>query len=349
MPHVAGRALAALYGAIVARRNARFDRRKGVVEFDRPVISVGNLSVGGTGKTPLTLWLLARLRALGHWPALAMRGYRAPHGEARESDEAREYLAAFPDLPLAAGADRVEGLLGLFDAEGGERIDCVLLDDGFQHRRIARQLDIVLLDATRNAFADRLLPAGWLREPTMSLSRAGAVVLSRADLVDDATLAGMEASVRAIAPGALVAACAHAWEGLVDASGRELDVAWLAGKRVVMACAVGNPDAIERQLRGAGAASITRVDLRDHDPFEDATVSRVIRACTGAVTGAATRAAAGADACVVTAKDWTKLARIDPARWPCPVVRPRLSIRFLRGEAMLLERVVEALQSFDSA
>jgi tetraacyldisaccharide 4'-kinase len=333
MPHVLGRALAGVYARVMARRNARFDAGAGVVEFDRPVVSVGNLSVGGTGKTPLTKWLIARLREGGHWPALAMRGYRAPDGNGLGSDEAREYLRAFADLPLVARANRVEGLLELFARADGERVDCVLLDDGFQHRRIARGLDVVLLDATRDVFADRLLPAGWLREPVSSLGRAGAVVLTRADLVERGAVEAMSARVREAAPRALVASSAHAWEELVDGEGRELGVGWLKGKRVAMACAVGNPDAIERQLVDAGIGSVERIALRDHDAFDDATVARVLRAC------------ATADACVVTEKDWMKLDRVERGRWPCPVVRPRLAMRFLQGGDALLARVMGAVRA----
>ncbi len=196
----------------MARRNRRFDAGHGVVTLDRPVISVGNLSTGGTGKTPMTMRVVQWLREAGHAPAIAMRGYRAgPEG----SDEALLYQEAFAGMPIVAQANRIDGLLQLFAQEEGDgeagsaparaRTDVVVLDDGFQHRQIARQFDLVLIDATRDPFADALLPAGWLREPAASLRRAHAVVLTHAESADARWLEAIRERVLAIRPGAIVA------------------------------------------------------------------------------------------------------------------------------------------------
>src|SRR5881394_190373 len=142
-----GPVAAAVYGAAISLRNRRFDRGKGVVTFDRPVVSVGNLSVGGTGKTPMVLHLARVLTEAGHRPCVAMRGYGAADGQ--KADEAREYHRAIRNLPVVAQPDRTLGLIELFGTEHGSEVDCVILDDGFQHRQIARQYDIVLIDATR--------------------------------------------------------------------------------------------------------------------------------------------------------------------------------------------------------
>src|SRR3954465_11700123 len=109
LPGPIGAAVAALYNLGISWRNRRFDREKGVVTFDRPVISVGNLSVGGTGKTPMVLHLMKLLRENGAWPCVAMRGYGQPSGEGLNSDEATIYQRAFPDLPMVAQPNRTEG------------------------------------------------------------------------------------------------------------------------------------------------------------------------------------------------------------------------------------------------
>ena len=188
VPGRPGRALALAYGCIIDRRNARYDARQGVVTLDRPVVSVGNLSVGGTGKTPMVAALARALLDGGRNPCIAMRGYASNRRSDGLSDEAAEYQRELPGVPIVARADRLLGLIHLFAAEEGERVDTVLLDDGFQHRRIARQVDIVLLDASRNPFTDRLLPAGWLREPVGSLARATHVVITHAELADERTV-----------------------------------------------------------------------------------------------------------------------------------------------------------------
>jgi len=108
LPGPLGRILSPLYRASIARINRRFDRGKGVVRFDRAVISVGNISVGGTGKTPMVAWIVRGLIGAGHRPCIAMRGYK---GGAGESDEEGEYRREFPDVPVVARANRTLGLI----------------------------------------------------------------------------------------------------------------------------------------------------------------------------------------------------------------------------------------------
>lgn len=315
----------------LGRRNRRFDRGAGVVTIDRPVISVGNLSVGGTGKTPAVAAIVRWLVEAGHRPAIAMRGYRAGGGE---SDEAREYAADLAGVPVVAQADRLGGLFRLFATEEGRAVDVVVLDDGFQHRKIARRLDVVLIDSTRDPFADRCLPAGWLREPVGNLRRAGAVVLTRADAVGDAEVARIADGVEAETGARPVALASHRWDGLTVADGgaeRAEGVGWLRGKRVLAVCAIGNPGAFVAACEGAVGGSLAgAVVLRDHDPYSEATARRVVRE------------AEGCDAVVTTGKDWAKLGRVETGAWPCAVARPVLRMDFGDGEAGLRGMVLRA-------
>lgn len=314
----------------MAGRNRGFDAGKGVVEIDRPVVSVGNLSVGGTGKTPMVAGLVRVLRAMGRWPAVAMRGYAARGGE---SDEAAAYRAEFPDLPIVARADRLQGLIDLFATPEGERVDAVVLDDGFQHRRLARQCDIVLVDATRNPFEDRLLPAGWLREPVGSLARAHAVVVTHAEAVEQSVVAGIIARARGENSRLVIATARHAWSGLDvhDATGpRRESVSWLRGRRVVAACAIGNPGPFLEQVRRASGEVAGRLVLRDHDPYDAAAVREIL----------AMVERERASAVVTTAKDWVKLRdRMGGMR----VAVPRLELTFDGGGADLDELVARSV------
>lgn len=315
------------YGAEIARRNRRFDAGRRVITMDRPVLSVGNLSVGGTGKTPTVEWIVERLVSAGRRPCIAMRGYRAHGGR---SDEAEAYRRALPGVPVVAQPNRVDGLIRLFATRDGADVDCIVLDDGFQHRRLARQFDLVLVDASRDPFADHLLPAGWLREPVASLRRATAVVITHAELASPSALTALEARVRDEHGAPALAVTRHDWAGLRDGDG-EHPVSWLAGKRVAAVCAIGNPGAfIERARIAAARPPVAEIVLRDHDPYAPATVRRILEA------------ARGADAVVTTEKDWSRLRDVPAARWPCPVVRPRLVFGFLRGEDALASGVLAA-------
>ncbi|MDQ7014001.1 MAG: tetraacyldisaccharide 4'-kinase [Planctomycetota bacterium] len=320
VPGPVGGVLARAYAVAINHRNRRFDAGHRVITLDRPVISVGNLSLGGTGKTPMVQRVVAHLREHGHDPAIAMRGYRSsPDGL---SDEAELYKATFDNLPLVAQPRRVEGLIKLFATQRGESVDCIVLDDGFQHRRIARQLDLVLIDAAHDPFEARVLPAGRLREPAASLARATHVVLTHAESVDAPRAEALAARAATAAGVASCAVTAHEWVGLTvhARTGRPEPVSFLAGKRVIAVCAIGRPGAFLDACRGAGATIVEPIVLRDHDPFAAATISRIQQAATNA----------GADAIVLTAKDWTKLGprKID---WPVPVCVPDLALHFREG------------------
>jgi tetraacyldisaccharide 4'-kinase len=325
-----------IYRTAVAARNRRFDRGVGVARFAFPVISIGNITTGGTGKTPIVAWTCQALRAAGRHPVIAMRGYAARHGES--SDEQAEYAQRLPAVPVVAAADRVAALNGVLPSAAERRgsdawpeIDCIVLDDGFQHRRIARDLDIVLIDATQDTFADRLLPAGRLREPLENLRRAGAVIVTRAERVDE-QLAEAIGRFQGRQP---VAWTRHTWTALRlhDARGSSaVSVQWLRGKRVVTLLGVGNPRAVASQVESAAVAEVRNLPASDHQRYDRAWAARIRSRCEGF------------DALLTTAKDWVKLAALlDLSRLPAPVVIPELAIEFLAGESALRRRIESAV------
>lgn len=177
-----------LYGAGIALRNIAYNKGwKKNYPMPVPVISVGNITVGGTGKTPLAEFLLEKLQAMGRNPAYLSRGYgRSTKGYLRVNpadaeglrygDEALQVARRFPELPVVVCEDRVAGVRRLLAETNA---DVVVLDDAFQHRRIARDLDIVMVDASRPPWKDALLPSGRLREPIRSLRRADAMLVSK--------------------------------------------------------------------------------------------------------------------------------------------------------------------------
>jgi tetraacyldisaccharide 4'-kinase len=346
-----GRGLSPLYAYEIGRRNRKFDRGIGVTRLDRPVISVGNLSVGGTGKTPMVRTIISWLIEGGHRPAIAMRGYKgaaSTGGSAPSSDEAIEYQRTLPPwgdgsaVPIIAQPDRVAGLRVLFANAAGSRVDCVVLDDGFQHRQLARDLDIVLVDATRSPWQDHLLPRGWLREPVESLGRAGAVVITHAEATGEQAAEALISSVRAAVPGAVCSVTEHGWTGLRESIGTGIadtvhHVGWLSGKKVVAVCAIGNPRAFVESVRSAvagpaGGGLAGEVILQDHDPYGHAAMRRI---------GEIARRT-DAQVIVTTEKDWAKLRDRNRTGWGVRVVRPTLALKFKAGGDDLRGLVLKA-------
>jgi tetraacyldisaccharide 4'-kinase len=260
---------AALMRLITATRNWLYDR--GLLpgsRLDAPVVSVGNLSVGGTGKTPMVIWLVRELQLRERRVGLLSRGYGKQRASTELNDEGRLLAAQLPGVPHVQDPDRVAGGRELLQ----RGVDVVVLDDGFQHRRLVRDMDLVLIDATRPwglpaaaAGADpvrALLPRGLLREDPSSLARASAAVITRSDALDAADLERLEAELEAIAPGIPRALAEHRPCGLRRGAER-LELEELAGREVLLVSGIGNPQAFERSARTLGAV------VRGVHPFPD--------------------------------------------------------------------------------
>lgn len=167
--------LSKLYGLIVIARRQLYARRwLRVRRLRSAVISVGNITVGGTGKTPMVMWLAERLRAEGKKVAILTRGYGGSEGESDEVNVLRSRLGE--SVTLGVGANRFR--CGR-EIESRQPVDIFILDDGFQHLQLARDLDIVMLDGSRPLETERLLPAGVLREPVAACRRADFMIVTR--------------------------------------------------------------------------------------------------------------------------------------------------------------------------
>jgi tetraacyldisaccharide 4'-kinase len=274
-------------------RNRKFDAPDAVERVSAPVVSVGNLTMGGTGKTPLVEFLARWYRDRDVRVTIVSRGYGAEAGS--RNDEALELEQRLPDVPHLQDADRV-----LAARMAIEEFECqlVLLDDGFQHRRLARDLDIVLLDALEPWGYGHVFPRGALREPVESLSRAQVVVLSRRDLVGPEDRARIRTQVAKLAPQAAWVEVSHRPLALRNSEGTEAPLDSLRGQRVAAFCGIGNPEGFRRTLEACGYEIAGFEALADHHRYTREDVSRLGRWGRDV----------GAEALVCTHKDLVKLA-----------------------------------------
>jgi len=298
-----------------------------------PVISVGNLTVGGTGKTPMVAWVVGRLRQAGRTPAVLIRGYRSQRmadgggGGPPLSDEA-ELLRRLTGAPVHVGADRV--------AAAGDAVaagaDVLVLDDGFQHRRLRRDLDIVLIDAGEPFGFGLCLPRGLLREGLSALRDADAVVVTHCDEVDGGELRALRGRLRRLAPAATFHAAAHRAAGLIDEAGRRRDPAELRGRRVYGFCGLAAPQHFRATVeRGLGAELCGLRALDDH------------AACTPALLAdiAADARRGGAELLVTTQKDHVKLDSAAAAAG-LPIWQVAVEIELVEGGEQLVRRIRQA-------
>jgi tetraacyldisaccharide 4'-kinase len=311
----------------VARRNRAFDSgRTPQRAVAAPVISVGNLTTGGTGKTPLVAWLACYVQSQGKRVVLLSRGYGSRRGDL--NDEARELASLLPEVPHLQHRDRVR----IAEQAVREHPGSVLvLDDGFQHRRLRRDLDIVLLDATCPFGYEHILPRGLLREPVANLQRADVVILSRADAVTNEVREAIRARVALVAPGAVWAEAIHAPTHLLNAQGQSLELQALRGERVAAFSGIGNPQAFRRTLTNLGAEIVYWREFPDHYAYRPEELTEVIREATALNTGMI----------VCTGKDLVKLP--SPGTRNVPLFALRIELRLSSGEPMLSRRIDSVL------
>ncbi len=260
-----------LYGVGVSARNRAFDKgSKDVHRSDAYVISVGNITTGGTGKTPIVCFLAKWFRSRGVMVSIVSRGYG--RGESDVNDEALELHDRLPDVPHVQDPDRVEAARVAVEELGSE---LVLMDDGFQHRRLHRDLNILVVDATCPFGYGHLIPRGLLREPISGIKRADLVIMTRCDLVSDAEVEQIKRQISDIHPGLPVICSNHRPAALFEFPNHESPLESLRGSRIAVVSAIGNPHAFEDTLKGCGAEIIDSRHLPDHDPFSPTTVAEL--------------------------------------------------------------------------
>ncbi len=294
------------------------------------VISIGNITTGGTGKTPLVVWLCKRIISNSQC-AILTRGYKLRAQEHKNTraqeigtftDEPAIFTESCPEVKVIVNPDRVAGAEEAAIKFGTK---VLIMDDGFQHRRLARDLDIVTIDATKPFGYGRMLPAGLLREPVSSLKRAGAVVITRCDQVAENRLSELEEKLRQINSDLLIARSIHApaYVKLID--NKETSLEDLKGKKVYAFCGIGNPDSFLNTAKKTGAEIVGSKIFNDHHHYT--------KACITDISEQAERMKA--DLILTTQKDQSKITRLTFSKTDVPLAYIGIEIKFLVGEEKL--------------
>jgi tetraacyldisaccharide 4'-kinase len=325
---------AALYRVAVSARNKLYDSGwKRSRRADVPVISVGNVTAGGTGKTPLVAWL-ARLMVIRKMrPAILSRGYGRDPATGLD-DENRMLQQQAQDVPIVVDPDRVRGAE---EAISQHRADVLILDDGFQHRRIHRDLDLVLVDALWPFGAGNMLPRGLLREPLSGLARADFLLITRSDLVTRDRLEAIRTQLRALSPHAPICCCRTSVMGLLPVAGESQlseSPSVLEDGRWAAFCGIGNPEGFRLMLELTGCHLASFTVFGDHESYTlgmvDDLLSRARKAeCTGLLT---------------TEKDAVKVRELLPREVSPPVYAVQTDLDFTENSDALTAAIIAAVQ-----
>jgi tetraacyldisaccharide 4'-kinase len=238
-----------------------------------PVISVGNLTFGGVGKTPMVIYIARMLKAKGYRPAVLTRGYMPSGQHEFVSDEAQILREMLDGVPVVVNPDRYAGGSEAIDRY---RPDVIILDDGFQHWKLFRNMDIVLVDAGNPFGNEKLLPAGILREPLSSIRRADLLVLTKTDQAD---VQALKSRLQTINPKAEIIETRHRPTGLRNIYTGNLVQLTKLSQPVVAFSGIGHPKSFEVTLSSLNANYKSAVAFADHHPYVMDDMKRLKAAC----------------------------------------------------------------------
>ncbi|MCZ6652843.1 MAG: tetraacyldisaccharide 4'-kinase [Planctomycetota bacterium] len=320
------RTLSLPYCGLVNLRNAYYDTFANLRWLDRPCISIGNITTGGTGKTPLVIWLAGELIHAGKKVAIISRGYK---GNAHGNEELELVSSLCPKAICIANPNRV--VAGHYAVEEHD-VDVIILDDAFQHRRVDRDLNVLLLDSACPFGFGHILPRGLLREPVRGLDRAHVIVMSHISRVSPDQLADLKSLCARHSPDAEILGCEHRPTGLLDAEGRSEDISQLSGAAVLAFAGIGNPVGFVHTLTNLGAKPRRMIPFADHHHYDIADCRRITAAARSV----------GAEILVTTEKDMVKLRRLEHD-WPVTLRSLQIKIDFAAGGGKMLLALVDEL------
>ena len=342
------RIAARVYSFVITLRHFLYDKKcLKVQQANAPVISVGNITTGGTGKTPLVIWLYQQIVQSAKCKVqncgILTRGYKTTKNlklkTQKYSDEPAILVESCRGATVIVNPDRVAGANEAVNKFGAK---ILIMDDGFQHRRLARDLDIVIIDATVPFGYGKLLPAGLLREPATSLKRADAVVITRCDQTTEAELTQLEDKLQQINPDMIIARSIHAPISAKSSVGKEIGLKQLKDKKVFAFCGIGNPDAFLNTITSLDVTLVGSKVYNDHYNFTDDCLYNIYEQASHL----------NADLILTTKKDWfssplsTKQTSSDKPRAmsnEIPFAYLEIQLKVISGEEKITRLIEDAL------
>ncbi|MHC4394545.1 MAG: tetraacyldisaccharide 4'-kinase [Planctomycetota bacterium] len=327
------RAAAPVYSVAVRLRNIFYSKDwLKIYHVDAPVLSVGNITVGGTGKTPLVIWLCNKITK-NYKCAILTRGYKTKKGKL--SDEPAILTRNCPEARVIVNPDRVAAATEAVDQFAA---DLLIMDDGFQHRRLARDLDIVTIDATlpfgcRPGGKARVLPAGLLREQIGALKRADAVVITRCDLVEETELDRIEEKLQQVNPALIITRSIHAPVSVKSLTQNQISIEELKDKKIFAFCGIGNPGAFLGTIRKLGLDLLGSKIYNDHHCYTEDCLTDIYEEARYLQ----------ADLILTTQKDWNKAILPTSAKKDIISAYLAIELKFIAGEDKLTQLIEETL------
>ena len=323
-----------IYLIIIRLRNYFYDKNIfSGHHVNAAVISIGNITAGGTGKTPIVAWICNEITKnpkfldKNYKTAILTRGYKSNN---KNVDEPAVLVENCPNTNVIINPDRVAGAA---QAIGNYNANVLIMDDGFQHRRLARNIDIIAIDATCPFGYDRIIPAGLLREPINSLKRAKAAIITRCNQVSEAQLCEIEQKMRKINSNMIICRSIHQPVYIKTIDNRQISLESFKNKKVFAFCGIGNPDSFITSLKSMSYDVIGSDIFNDHYDYRDDCLAEINKQSQNL----------GAELILTTQKDWTKIHFQETAQ-NMPLGYVAIEIKFLSGEDKLRCLIEDTLQ-----
>ncbi len=303
-----------------------------VHKFGVPVISVGNITAGGTGKTPLVIRICNLLSTRGLQVAVLTRGYKATSGVRTDKavDEPAVLKQRCESARILLNPDRVASAS---KAVADYKPDVFIMDDGFQHRRLARDLDIVVVDSTQPFGFGKMFPAGLLREPVTEIKRAQAVVLTRTAQTREDELSRLESSLLSINPHLVISRSVHRPTAVFLSDRKRLATRAFTGKKVFAFCGIGNPDSFYETLSKVGCILCEKLSFPDHHNYDIDEFKGIFEAAEKH----------GAEFILTTEKDWTRISLLEVPTDVIAIGFLAIELGFVSGEDSIIRLIDDAL------
>ncbi|MEN6386684.1 MAG: tetraacyldisaccharide 4'-kinase [Phycisphaerales bacterium] len=318
------------YGLVISIRNRLYDLSIfKSVKVPAAVVSIGNLTTGGTGKTPLVAWLCNYFIAQNIPTAVLTRGYKQKNDIA---DEPAMLAKAVPSLIVLVNPNRVQSAQ---KAINESKAKLLVMDDGFQHRKLARDVNIVAIDATIPFGNEHLLPAGLLREPIKALKRADAVVITRANQNSPEIIDEIKKKVSKIKPDIVFAAAVHKPTYVKLIKDKRIPLEQLKDRKIYAFCGIGNPDAFFQTLKDMSLNIVGTKVYNDHHVYTADDIEAIYEDARYKQS----------DYVLTTHKDWIKTALLSVERFQIPFAAMMVELDFVDGRQNIIDLVNKALMN----